>query len=150
LLLESHQLVEPKRSNLVINLNPLTLSLVASAASGVIAAVPKAQLARLGLVRIPVMAPLAFAPLPAAAAATGGVLAVALIVPTSRRWLLAKATTVSTAVKEKMLANGNKGDGNKEEPAASAGEKVEKGDVVDRGPKPHRVRDNTPRKASVA
>lgn len=99
--------VEPQRSDIVINVNPQTLSLIASAVTGVIKAVPKGQLARLGLARAPFAAPLALSPLPLTAAAAGGALVVALIVPTSRRWLFAKATTLTTAVKSKMLARGS-------------------------------------------
>lgn len=131
----------------MINLNPLTLGLVASAASGVIAAVPKAQLARLGLVRLPLVAPAAFAPLPAAAAATGGALAVALLVPSSRRWIFSQANLVSSKVREKLLSNGKADETSSE--SASASETDEKDDAH-RRPKPHRVKESPQRKASVA
>ncbi len=107
LLWRRRNVVEPRRSDIVINLNPQTLSLIASAATTAIKAVPKGQLARLGLTRAPLAAPLALSPLPMAAAAAGGALVVALVVPSSRRWLLAKATTLTTAVRSKMLSQDN-------------------------------------------
>ncbi len=106
----------------MINLNPQTLSLIASAATTAIKAVPKGQLARLGLVRAPLAAPLVLSPLPAAAAAAGGALVVALIVPSSRRWLFGKAATLSTAVRRKMLARGGEQANVDAEEGAQAGE----------------------------
>jgi hypothetical protein len=119
LLFKRRNVVEPPRSVIVINVNPQTLSLLASAASGVIKAVPKGQLARFGLARAPLAAPLALSPLPLAAAAAGGVLVVALIVPSSRRWLFAKATTLTTAVRSKILERGTLAETSVESPPAT-------------------------------
>lgn len=91
----------------MINMNPQTLGLIASAASGALKAIPNNHLARVGLVRVPLVAPLAISPLPVVAAAAGGALAVALVVPSSRKWLISKATTLTTAVRNKMLMNGS-------------------------------------------
>lgn len=105
----------------MISMNPQSLSLLAAAASGIFSAVPKGQLARFGLVRAPLAAPLAIAPVPLAAAA--GVLAVALAVPSSRRWLISKATTLTNTVRSKLLAASESGDASTKPVSATDGAK---------------------------
>lgn len=91
----------------MIHINPQSLGLLTAATSGIISALPKGQLARFGLMRAPVAAPLAISPL---AATAGGVLAVALTIPSSRRWILSKATALTTAVRSRLMPNSNSGD----------------------------------------
>lgn len=112
----------------MINFNPQSLSLLAAATSGIVSALPKSQLARFGIMRAPVAAPLALSPLAATAV---GVLAVALTIPSSRRWLLSKTTALTTTVRSKMLRH-RKAEDQPQEAASS--------NSVSRPAKPQRVK----------
>lgn len=65
--------------------DPQTLSLLATAATGVMNAIPKGQLAKLGLTRLPLVATL-----PVVGAVAGGAFITALAIPQSRKWMFEK------------------------------------------------------------
>lgn len=66
----------------MIPINPATMKLAGSAASAFVRFVPKAQLARFGLVKAPLMGAV-----PLAGAVLGGAAITALAIPQSRQWL---------------------------------------------------------------
>lgn len=78
--------------------NPQTLGLIADAAGSVVSALPKQQLARVGLAK---SAP-ALSPLPVIGVVAGGALVTALIIPTSRRWLIDKATAAYASARQAL------------------------------------------------
>jgi hypothetical protein len=70
-------------------LNPQTLQLIASTARNLISAIPKKELARIGLAKSASTA----SAVPVVGVVAGGALITALAIPTSRRWLNDRAST---------------------------------------------------------
>lgn len=69
-------------------LNPQTLKFIASTAGNLISALPRKELARVGLIKAP-----AASTLPVVGVVAGGALVTAFAIPKSRRWLIHKAKT---------------------------------------------------------
>lgn len=67
---------------MMIPINPATMRLAGTAAAALVKFVPKAQLARFGLVKAPLLGAV-----PLAGAVLGGAAITALAIPQSRQWL---------------------------------------------------------------
>lgn len=93
--------------------DPQTLGLLASAATGVMNSIPKVQLAKLGLTRLPFLAPL-----PLVGAVVGGAVVTAIAIPQSRKWMIEKGKIAFEAVQDFAQSQvARNGDSNSEQPS---------------------------------